>query len=86
MDLDPTEAYIATVPSDRMLHLPADVPVGATIAVIVIPQTGRPNEESRRERFARTRAALHRAAERSPHRPELDDEALDALIDRARRS
>jgi hypothetical protein len=74
-----------------MVRLPAGVPVGATIAVVVLPQTGGQemggqDEESRRERFAHTRAALHRAAERSAVRPELDDETLDALIDRARRS
>lgn len=86
MDVDPTAAYIATVPPDRIVRLPIGVPVGATIAVVVLPQTGGQDEESRRERFARTRAALHRAAEPSAGRPELDDEGIDALIDRARRS
>ena len=86
MHLDAAAAYIAAVPADRMIQLPADVPVGATIAVIVLPQSHAVDDAARHERFARTRAALQRATERSVGIPEPDDEALDALIDRARRS
>ena len=84
MDLDRVAAYVASVPPDRTIRLPDDLPVGAAIAVILLPPTSALDEDSRRERFARTRAALRAAAERAASGPAVDDATLDALIDRAR--
>jgi hypothetical protein len=84
MDLDPVAAYVTVVSPDRTIRLPADVPVGATVAVVLLT-AGAADEASRRERFERTRAAV-RAAERAGQGAEMDDPTLDALIEQARRS
>ena len=84
MDLDRVAAYLASVPPDRTIRLPDDLPVGATIAVVLLPPTSALDAGSRRKRFARTRATLRAAAERAASRPEVDDATLDALIDRVR--
>ena len=87
MELDPIAAYVATVPTDRTIQLPEDVPVGATVAVLLLPShVSADDDVARRERFARTRAALRAAAERKTHPAAVDDATLDALIDRARRA
>lgn len=86
MELDPVTAYVAVVRPDRTVRLPENVPVGATVAVVLLPGASAHDDEARRERFERTLEALRTAAARGPHGPAVDDEALDALIDRARRS
>ncbi len=80
-------AYVTAVPEDRIIHLPEDVPVGATVVVLLLPShVSSDDEAARRERFARTRAALRSAAERKPQQSPLDEATLNALIDRARRA
>lgn len=87
MEVDPTPAFVTTVPPDRTIHLPQDVPIGATVAVVLLPRSGDSADEAlRRQRFERTREALRVASERPAGAPELDDATLNALIDEARRS
>lgn len=86
MALDPAAAFVTVVTPDRTIHLPADVPVGATVAVVLIPNHRDEAEESRRERFERMRAALRTASEPTAAAAKIDDATLDALIDRARRA
>lgn len=86
MENNPVAAFVTTVPPDRTVRLPPDVPVGATVAVVLLPQTPAHDEDARRERFERTRAALRAAADRMTPVPSVDDETLDALIERARRA
>jgi hypothetical protein len=87
MDLAPLTSYITTVSSDRTIRLPTDVPVGATVAVVLLPRTlAAADDVARRERFERMRTALRLASERGTSGPELDDATLNALIDEARRA
>ena len=86
MALDPATAFVTVVAPDRTIHLPADVPVGATVAVVLLPAQTIEAEAARRERFQRMRAAIEAAKEQLWTAPKIDDATLDALIDRARRS
>jgi len=92
MDIDQVPAYIVAVPPDRTIHLPADVPVGASVAVVLVSsgasstkQTDE-DEEERGRRFERTLAAVRAAEQRVAGGPEVDEATPNALIDRARRA
>lgn len=84
--LDPTTAFVTVVAPDRTIQLPNDVPVGATVAVVLVPAQAIEAEAARRERFERMREALRSAPEPTPAAAAIDDATLDALIDRARRA
>jgi hypothetical protein len=87
MSLERTAAFVTTVTPDHTIHLPEDLPVGAMIAVVLLPfDTASADVEARRARFARARAALRRAAVWAEDQPAVDDATLDALIDRNRRA
>lgn len=86
MTLDPTAAFVTVVAADRTIHLPADVPVGATVAVVLLPSRTTEAESARREWFERMRSAIQTAAEQTADAPEIDDATLNALIDHARRT
>lgn len=79
-----TPAYIATINANHTIELPEEMPVGATVAVVLIP-AGIDNAAGieRHERFSRTLTAITAAAT-----PPLDmtDEDIDALIKQARKS
>ena len=45
VELTPT--YIATVRPDRTILLPPEMPVGATVAVIVVPERASPSKKPR---------------------------------------
>jgi hypothetical protein len=81
MAVELTQAHIAHIQPDHTIVLPEEMPVGATVAVIVLPQ---PNEEAaRRARFEATLAAIRAAM--SGGAPPLPSEAeLEALIEKAR--
>jgi hypothetical protein len=86
MTVETTQAYIATIRPDHTIQVPAEMPVGANVAVIVLPQPNLiPEDEARQARFARTLAAVQAAMlaqpSASPSEPEVEQ-----LIDRARRS
>lgn len=87
MELDRASAYVITVPPDRTIHLPEEVPVGAAVALILLPAVHGPAEdEARRQRFERTHAAIRAAEERMKDGPAADDATVSALVDRARRA
>jgi hypothetical protein len=81
MAIELTQAHIAHIQPDHTIVLPEEMPVGATVAVIVLPQ---PNgEAARRARFEATLAAIRAAM--SEGTPPLPSEAeLEALIEKAR--
>ncbi len=83
-----TTAYVATVGPDHTIILPNDVPVGATIAVIVMPPTivGSDGDEARRARFAETLAATRAAMADEALQPTLSDAEVDELVERARKT
>jgi hypothetical protein len=86
MSLTITSAYIAIVGEDHTIILPDDIPVGSRVSITVIPlSTQQPEDELRRTRFSDTLKAAQSATD-APATPSLNDEELDALVKRARRS
>ncbi len=81
--LERTEAYITIVGSDHKIALPAEMPVGAKVAVILMgdDQTA---ELARQQRFTDTLAAIRTASLEEPH--VISDTELDELVTRARKS
>lgn len=85
MAVELTQAHIAHIQPDHTIVLPEEMPVGATVAVIVlpVPATQPDNEAARRARFNATLAAIRAAM--SAGAPPLPSEAeLEALIQKAR--
>ncbi len=60
MELQLTPTYITTVNADHTVVLPSDVPVGAHVAIVLIPSAA--EESARQARFAATLAAIKEAA------------------------
>mgnify|MGYP001590461772 CR=1 FL=1 len=85
MSVEMTPTHIATVRPDHTIALPAEMPVGAKVMVIVMPdESARAKEAARKERFAKTLEAI-RAAMRMPLAQAADAE-IDSLVDKARKS
>jgi hypothetical protein len=85
MSVEMTPTHIATVRPDRTITLPAEMPVGAKVMVIVMPgESAKMEESARRERFARTLNAI-RAAMQMPL-AQITDAEIDSLVDKARKS
>ncbi len=86
MDVEMTPTYITTIRPDRTIALPPEMPVGATVAVIVVPaRPSAPDEAARRTRFETTLAAIRASMHATPP-PVPPDGELDALIERARKN
>lgn len=87
MALKTTEAFITKVSPDHTIVLPAEMPVGTTIIVTVVPESEVEEvEEERHARFAATLEAIRRSYPFYESQPPISDEELDALIERARKS
>ena len=85
MSIEMTPTLIATIRPDHTVTLPAEMPVGAKVIVIVMPiEPAKMEEAARRERFARTLEAV-RAAVRMPL-AQVTDAEIDSLVDKARKS
>ncbi|MEK7327949.1 MAG: hypothetical protein AAB217_22110 [Chloroflexota bacterium] len=66
MSVEMTPTHIATVRPDHTIALPAEMPVGAKVMVIVMPdESAMAKEAARKERFAKTLEAI-RAAMQMP--------------------
>lgn len=86
MHLDPTNAYVTTVSAGHTITLPDDIPVGARVAVVVLPEAPPAVDDADRPaRFAATLKAIRAAAGWTPDTGIPDDAALDRLIAAARR-
>ena len=81
--LEKTEAYITIVGNDHKIALPAEMPVGAKVAVILMGDDPT-SELARQQRFADTLAAIRNAS--LEELPVISDTELDELIARARKS
>ena len=82
-----TPAYITTISPDHTIVLPAEMPIGATVAVVLISTSvSEADDMARRARFAETLSAIHAASASETQPAAIADEDLDALIDRARKS
>jgi hypothetical protein len=87
MTLKTTEAFITKVSADHTIQLPAEMPVGTTIIVTVVPESEIEEvEEERHARFAATLEAIRRSYPFYEAQPPISDDELDALIERARKS
>jgi len=77
-------AFISTVDETRTIALPDTIPVGARVAVMVMP--GKPGEDSpeRRLRFERVMEAIQAAIREGFTPPAISDEEYDARIEMAR--
>jgi hypothetical protein len=85
MAVELTQAHIAHIQPDHTIVLPEEMPVGATVAVIVLPVPVAPPDEeaARRARFEATLAAIRAAMSESAAPPPSEAE-LEALIEKAR--
>lgn len=82
-----TSAYITTVGPDRTIVLPPEMPVGMTVAVVVVPSdTSEPEDEARRARFEATVSAIRAASASSTVEPPISDDELTTLVERARKT
>ncbi len=83
MSVEMTPTHIATIRPDHTVTLPAEMPVGAKVMIIVMPdEAARSGEDARRERFARTLNAI-RAAMQVPL-AQVTDAEIESLVDKAR--
>lgn len=87
MALVTTEAFITKVSADHTIVLPAKMPVGTTVIVTVVPESGVEEiDQERHARFAETLDAIRRSYPFYEAQPSISDEELDDLIERARKS
>jgi len=87
MTIELTPTYIATVRSDHTIVLPEEMPVGAKVMVIVVPEE-KPvseNEAARKARFEATLTAL-KAAMENPIGDLPTDGELEGLVGRVRKT
>jgi hypothetical protein len=84
MLLEKTDAYITTIGDDHQIKLPGNMPVGAKVAVILVP-SDTPDEASRQARFRATLNAIRAASQLESPSPISDDD-LNVLIRKARKS
>ncbi len=83
--LETTAAYITTVGKDHTITLPAELPVGSKVAVIVMPKETPDATEAKRRADFESALDVIRTLPQTP-RVDISDAELDALIERARKS
>ena len=85
MSVNTTPAYIGTVDEGHTVSVPSEVPIGAKVAILLLPPTSIDEREAeRKERFAGVMAAIHSAIAAGYTTPPISDEEVDARIRRAR--
>lgn len=82
MAIEMTPTHIATIRPDHTITLPTEMPVGAKVMVIVMPDEA--NESARKARFAKTIEAIRVAMQMPLNK--ISDAELNALVDKARRT
>ncbi len=85
MTLETTPAYITTVGPDHTIALPDDITVGATVAVVLMSDSPKDDDE-RQARFAATLEAIRAASAAQASLPTVTDADIEALIKKARQS
>ena len=82
-----TSAYVSTVGSDRTIVLPESVPVGAKVAVVLLPtEEAGAESQSRSARFQIVMDAIRAAMESNYATREVTDVELDQMIVEARQA
>jgi len=85
MAIEMTPTHIATIRPDHTVTLPSEMPVGAKVMIIVMPdESAKIDEVARKERFAKTLDAIRVAMQISL--PQISDADLNALVDKARKT
>ena len=85
MSLSTTPAYIGTVGEGHIVSVPSEVPIGAKVAILLLPPDPIDEREStRKERFESVLAGIRSAIAAGYTTPAISDEELDARIRRAR--
>ena len=83
-----TDTYISIVDPSRTIPLPDTVPIGARVAIVLLPPVEMPPDADaeRTARFVAVMNAIAAAQATGFTPPDISDAELDARIDRARRS
>jgi len=82
-----TATYISTIKADHTVELPDSMPVGAQVAVTLLP-TRESQEENvaRNLRFQKVMEAIRAAINSNYTTPEISDQELNQLIREARQA
>ena len=82
-----TSAFVSTVKADRTIVVPEGIPVGAKVAVVLLP-TEETQEESaaRNMRFQKVMDTIRAAINTNFTSPSVSDKELDKLIEEARQA
>lgn len=81
-----TNAFISTVNTDRTIVLPDSIPIGAKVAVLILPIEDDSTEEARNRRFEQTLSVIQRAISDGYTSPDISKQELKARIRRARKA
>jgi hypothetical protein len=80
-----TSAFVSTVKADRTIVLPEGIPVGARVAVVLLPQEELQEESAARNmRFQSVMDAIRAAINSNFEAPAISNKDLDQLIQEAR--
>ena len=83
MSVSTTPAYISTVSEGHVVSVPIEVPIGARVAILLLPPSNDEEEAGRRARFEHGFAAIRAAIAAGYTTPAVADEDLDEKIRRA---
>ena len=87
MSLVTTAAFISTVNGDHTIQLPKEVPIGAKVAIFLMPgEAANPEQLTRQARFEKVIAAVRAAIADGFTPPVISDAELKARIQRARQA
>jgi len=82
-----TSAFVSIVKSDRTIAVPDNIPVGAKVAVVLLPQEElQEDNNARNMRFQKVLEAIREAGENNFVSPQISQKELDQLIDEARQA
>ena len=85
MSLISTPAFIGIVDEGHIISVPPEVPVGAKVAILLLPSVANDGAEAeRKERFAGILAAIRSAIAAGHAAPAIPDEEIDQRIAHAR--
>ena len=82
-----TSAFVSTVNADRTIVLPEGIPVGAKVAVVLLPSDETQEESAARNmRFQKVMDAIRAAINNNFAAPSISDKELEQLIEEARQA
>ncbi|MEZ4862978.1 MAG: hypothetical protein R3C14_16790 [Caldilineaceae bacterium] len=81
-----TATYVSIVKANHTIDLPKSIPVGAKVAVTLLPAEETEAERARNLRFQKVMDAIRAAIHSNYATPEISDRDLDQLIREARQA